>query len=99
VTMRNIRQEAGPIHMPHNKEFVSTARITLEITTNHPEEARPFTWEGKGTSLFDGMAWETEVFWLLATTLQRDFGRGKSEIKDALQEVLNHLDLLEPEKK
>ena len=72
-------------------EVLGCTEIDLSLTMVDFDDDHSDTDSVTAISLFNGLGWEREIIWQVSNLLINEFGGGKDEIREALQEVHNRL--------
>ena len=50
--------------------------------------------KGESRTIFNGDAWESEIVWQVVRILMDDMGRGKADVREALDNAILHLNAM-----
>ena len=89
---------AQPLSLPESPDNLGAAVVSVELVLAGAErDGKTYCNRTPATlsSIFDGSGWENELIWLMVQIMVRKYGRGKVDVKDALEYALKNLDRLE----
>tara|TARA_B100000886_G_C20147550_1_gene376617 strand:- start:217 stop:486 length:270 start_codon:yes stop_codon:yes gene_type:complete len=79
-----------PIH-PIDNEFIGVAEIAVKINLINADENTTLVYDHILNSTFDGLSWESELFWMISNFMIDQIGYEKVEILDAINQVTEQL--------
>ena len=83
-------KQVKPIH-PIENEVIGIAEIAVKMNLIDAHENTTLVYDHISNSTFDGLSWESELLWMISKFMIDQFGYGKVEILDAINQVAEHL--------
>lgn len=89
--MNKTRSEVIPINKFEN-DNLGHAEMKIKLTLTNLAEDDTKVFDRNYFSLFNGLAWESELLWIAVNFMINQFGYGRSELYDAFEDVMQHLE-------